>query len=66
MIKRTNGIITRCRQCDELLRDGDTAYKLCGEYFCPGCISASLVVCHSDDDYDYGLLKQRQHNGKDD
>lgn len=65
-IERTDGIIARCRRCDELLHDGDTAYKLCGAYFCPQCVEHSLVICRKDDYYDYDLLKYRRYTGKDD
>ncbi len=45
--------IAQCRSCGETLYDGDTAYKLSDAYYCPGCVSDSMVVCRPDDYYEY-------------
>lgn len=45
--------IAKCRECGETLYDGDTAYKLNDAYYCPGCVSDSLIVCRSDGYYEY-------------
>lgn len=62
----TNGIIAKCRSCNELLLEGDLAYRLCDAYFCPECVDHALVVCRRDDYYDYELLKNRRHIERDD
>lgn len=37
-------ILYRCRQCDEPIREGDTAYLLTGSVYCPGCVNRALTI----------------------
>ncbi|MBE6626231.1 MAG: hypothetical protein E7628_03475 [Ruminococcaceae bacterium] len=45
--------ISVCESCKDVLYDGDTAYKLDGAYYCPGCVTDSMVICRDDDYYEY-------------
>lgn len=37
-------IIDFCRLCGEAIRDGDSAYLLGKEFFCPGCVENARIV----------------------
>lgn len=39
--------VTCCDSCGEVLYDGDTGYSLIEKIFCPACVEAALIVCHS-------------------
>ena len=46
-------LVARCRECDEPLYDGDTAYLIGGRYYCTGCVDDAFVVCRNKDDYSH-------------
>lgn len=37
-------ILYHCRICREPIRDGDTAYLICGAFCCTGCVESSLII----------------------
>jgi hypothetical protein len=45
--------IAICDLCGDRLYDGDTAYRMEDAYYCPGCVTSSMVICRDDDYYEY-------------
>ncbi len=39
--------VIRCEECGEQMFDGDTAYRLAGKPYCPGCVEDGLVICRA-------------------